>query len=246
MVYSARASLREDVSGSYFNWLWWILDPLLFMLVYSFISVIVFGKSEPHLIPFIFVGHGAWTYFNNCVNKSVKLVRSSKSILSRVYLPKYILLGSMLIENLFRYLITVALSFGAAIIDHVQFSWYLLWFPVLILGLMLLIFGVCSILLHFGVYMKDLSNITTVILRLMFYLSGVFYNIGKRVPKPYNKLLLYGNPVAMYMNEMRNVVVYQKAPNLKVIGFWIIISIILSAIGVALIHKHEQNYVKAI
>ncbi len=246
MLYSAEASLKADVSGSYFNWLWWILDPFLFMMVYTFISLIVFGKSEPHLIPFIFVGHGAWTFFSHCVTQSVKLVRGNKSVLSRVYLPKYILLGSMIIENMIRYLITVVLTVGAAIIDHVQFSWYVLWFPVLFLGLILLIFGISTILLHIGVYMKDLNNIITVVLRLIFYMSGIFYNINKRVPKPYNKLLVYGNPIAMYMNEMRNVVLYQQAPNLKIVGFWVVISIILSIIGIGLIHKNEQTYVKAI
>lgn len=246
MVYLAVASLKEDVSNSYLNWLWWILDPLLFMLVYAFVSVIVFGHSEPHLIPFIFVGYSAWSFFSNCINQSVKIVRNNKSILSRVYLPKYILLGSMIIENLIRYGISICLCFIIAKIDHVEFSLYVLWLPVLILCLTLTVFGICCFTLHIGVYVKDFSNIVSVLLRLIFYLSGVFYNLSKRIPDPLGGIMLDFNAIAMYMNEMRNVILYKTAPRLQVIGIWFVVSIILIAIGVSLIHKYEQTYVKAI
>ncbi len=246
MFYSAFASLRADVSDSYFNWLWWILDPLLFMLVYTFVTLIVFGRSEPHLIPFIFVGYSAWSFGSRCINQSVKLVRSNKSILSRVYLPKYVLLGSMIIENSVRYLIMIALSFIIAAIDHVHFSLQVLWLPVLILSMILFLFGSCCILMHLGVYMKDMSNIITVVMKLIFYLSGVFFNLEKRVPAPYGRLLMNLNPFALYMNEMRRVVLYEQTPRLKVIGLWIVISFVLSAIGISFIHRYEQTYVKAI
>lgn len=246
MDYSAISALRADVSDSYLNWLWWIFDPLLFMMVYTFVSVVVFGSKEPHMIPFIFVGYSVWIFFSNCISQSVKIVRANKSILSRVYLPKYILLGSMLRENLIKYLISIVLCFIIALADHVHFSLYVLWFPVLVLCLMLLIFGLSCILLHLGVYLKDLSNIIRVILRLIMYLSGIFYNIVQRVPKPYGSLLLNMNPVAMYMNEMRNVILYQTAPRLKIIGIWVVISLLLCVIGIKLIHKYEQTYVKAI
>ena len=60
-VYSAVASLKAEVNGSFLNWLWWILDPLLLMLVYSFVALIVFGKGEPFFPIFVFIGLNAKT-----------------------------------------------------------------------------------------------------------------------------------------------------------------------------------------
>ena len=34
--FSARSDLKSEVASSYLNWLWWIIDPMLFMLVYTF------------------------------------------------------------------------------------------------------------------------------------------------------------------------------------------------------------------
>ena len=33
-IYSSNAQLKSEIANSYLNWLWWILDPLCFMLIY--------------------------------------------------------------------------------------------------------------------------------------------------------------------------------------------------------------------
>ena len=35
--YAAKSGLKSEVATSHLSWLWWILDPVLFMLVYWFI-----------------------------------------------------------------------------------------------------------------------------------------------------------------------------------------------------------------
>ena len=75
MLYSAKAQLKNEVAGSFLNWLWWILDPLLFMLVYTFVYSIVFGRSQDYLCAFIFLGYCSWEFFNRSVKQSVKLVK---------------------------------------------------------------------------------------------------------------------------------------------------------------------------
>ena len=61
-VYSARADLKAEVAGSYLNWLWWILDPMFFMIIYIFIASIVFKTTEPYFPVFIFTGLTVWDY----------------------------------------------------------------------------------------------------------------------------------------------------------------------------------------
>ena len=35
-IYSSKAQLKSEIANSYLNWLWWILDPLCFMMIYVF------------------------------------------------------------------------------------------------------------------------------------------------------------------------------------------------------------------
>ena len=62
-VYSARSALKSEVANSYLNWLWWVLDPLCFMLIYTFIFGVVFDGSEPYFPIFIFIGLTMWDFF---------------------------------------------------------------------------------------------------------------------------------------------------------------------------------------
>ena len=53
MIYSTKSNLKTEVANSYLNWLWWILDPLCFMLVYTFIVQIVFKRHNNMVRNFI-------------------------------------------------------------------------------------------------------------------------------------------------------------------------------------------------
>lgn len=246
IAYSAVASLRAEVSGSFLSWIWWILDPFLFMMVYSFVSIVVFGRSEPHFIPFVFAGYGTWQFFNRSVSASAKLVRGSKGILSRVYLPKYILLFSRMFKHLIQYFITLGLTVIVGLVDGVQFTWLVVFVPLVIAVELVFTFGICCLVLHCGVYARDFSNITTVVLKLMFYLSGVFYSVPKRIKAPYGEMMLTFNPAAMLINEMRNVLIYGRAPSFGLLAMWLAIGVAVTALGVELIHRHEQEYVKVV
>lgn len=246
MVRAAKSDLKSEVADSKLNWLWWVLDPLFFMLVYMFIALVVFNRSEPYFPVFVFIGLTLWNFFSKNVNASVTLVRSNKSIVTKVYIPKHILLTERMFVNFFKMLVSFGLTAILMIIFQVPLSvHYLHVIPILIV-LWTVTFGFSSILLHFGVFIDDLSNVVTVLLRLGLYLSGIFYSIKTRVPSPYNMLLLNGNPVAYCMDAMRSALLENSAPNYLVLGIWMVIGVSLSVAGLSLMYRYENGYAKVI
>ena len=245
-VYSARADLKSEVAGSYLNWLWWILDPLCFMMIYIFVAGVVFKSSEPYFPVFIFVGLTVWDFFNKTVNASVKIVSNNRAIVTKIYIPKYILILQKSFVNLFKMFISWLLVFALMVIFKVPFTMTFLWFFPLLLIIYLVTFGIYCILLHYGIFVEDLANVTSLTLRLVFYLSGIFYNLATKVPAPYNKILLRCNPVAYVINAFRNIFLKAKAPSLIMMGGWFFVGVILIAIGIHIIHKYENSYAKVI
>ena len=63
-IYSAKSALKSEVANSYLNWLWWVLDPLCFMLIYTFIFGVVFNGAKPYFPIFIFIGITVWDFFH--------------------------------------------------------------------------------------------------------------------------------------------------------------------------------------
>ena len=67
VVFSSKAELKSEVADSFLSWLWWFLDPLLYMLVYSFIAVVVFKSGVQYFPVFVFLGLNTWTFFSKTV-----------------------------------------------------------------------------------------------------------------------------------------------------------------------------------
>ena len=105
-------------------------------------------------------------------------------------------------------------------------------------------FAFSCILLHYGVYVEDLANVVTVVLKLLFYLTGIFFSIRKRVPYPYSSILLKCNPMALLVDSMRQVLIYQSMPDWGPVVVWFVIGLVLAVVGVRTIYKHENSYVK--
>lgn len=245
-VRSAKSTLKTEVANSYLNWIWWILDPLFTMLIYYIIFGLVFDGKEPYFTTFIFIGLTMWNFFNKNVVQSVNMIKRNKSIVTKVYIPKFILLIANMMTNGFKMFISWIIVIFMMFFSKVELSWNVLAFIPIILVLMLFTFAVSVHLLHFGVFVEDLSNVVNIAFRLLFYMTGVFFNIQTRIEEPYRTILTYGNPVAMLLHDMRNALLYQTPPNWMGLLVWSLISILLALLGIWQIYKNENSYVKVI
>lgn len=243
---SAKAELKSEITDSYLNWLWWIIEPLAFMLIYAFIFGYVFKNTEQYFIPFVLIGLTAWEFFSRMVTGSVKLVVNNRDLITKVYIPKYILLVAKSLTYLFKLFISFGLLIIIMIIIKVPFNITMLYFIPILFTLYVISFGVGILLMHFGVYIQDLANLTNIVLKFIFYLSGIFYNINTRLSGHIQTLLLKGNPIAFLMNEFRKVLIYNKIPSFKGLIFWFAIGLILTFIGIRTIHRNENSYAKVI
>lgn len=248
-VRSAKAELKSEVADSYLNWLWWIIEPFAFMLIYTFIFGYVFKNTEPYFASFVMIGLAAWEFFNRMLTGSVKLIINNRSLVTKVYIPKYILLYSKSLTYLFKMGISLCLAFGLMLFQHVPITWHIILIIPILIILYIISFGIGLLLMHFGVTLNDLANLTNIFLRMLFYLSGVFFNIQVRMksfPKIVRVSLLRLNPAAMVMYELRNVCIYGTLPSFKWLGVWLVIGILLTMLGVHVIHKYENSYAKVI
>lgn len=244
-VVSAKSQLKSEVANSYLNWIWWILDPLCFMLIYSFVFGYVFNAKEQYFSVYIFIGLTMWNFFNKTVQGSVKIIKNNKSIVSKVYFPKYILVLTKMMVNGFKMLISFGIVVAMMLFYQIPISWNVLYAIPVLISLLLLTFGLSCYMMHFGVYVEDLSNVSSILLKILFYLTGIFYNIEKRIPEWGVALKRY-NPMAFLLSSMRECLIYKDAPDTIVLVVWFSISLLIAVAGVRKIYKEENSYVKLI
>ena len=230
-IVAAKSQLKVEVAGSYLNWIWWILEPFCFMLIYSFIFGYVFKSSEPYFTVYIFIGLSIWTFFNKTLQGSVKIVKANKAIVDKVYFPKYILILTKIWLNGFKMIISFGIVAIMMIFYQIPISFNILYVLFIFLILAMQTFGLSCFIMHYGVYVNDLSNVVSIVLRMMFYLTGIFYNLEKRVPE-FGMILNRYNPVAFLITSTRQALIYGQTPERKILLLWFLISLIFCILGV--------------
>lgn len=249
MVYATKSELKSEVADSYLNWIWWILEPFCLMLVYTFIFGTVFNKSENYYPLFIFIGLTIWNFFSANVKKSASIVRRYKSVISRVYLPKVILLLVNMMTTGFKMCVSLGIVVVMMIFFRVPLSHHIFYVIPGMAVMLLLTFGLMCFEMHYGVYVEDLTKVNDIVLRLLFYLTGIIFNIDQRIGKNFPMLataLGKCNPMAYLLTSIRNALIYNQTPNWRWMFIWLVISVLLCMGGVRLIYRNENNYVKGI
>lgn len=245
-VYAAKTDLKAEVANSYLNRLWWLLEPFFNMLVYVIVFGKIMGNSIENYSTFVFSALLMWSFFNKTINYSVKLVRNNKDIVTKVYIPKFILLISNMILNMFKLLFSLIVLAVMLVVFRVQIGFNIFWVLPAYALMILFSFGAGMIFLHFGVYVDDLSYAVGILLNMLMFLSGIFYEVMTTLPEPLNIIMMCLNPVAIFVDTMRNALIYNQVSNIPILGIWLLISVILCCVGVHIVYKNENSYVKVV
>ena len=246
VILYAKAELKSEVSGSYLNWIWWILNPLCMMLVYTFIFGVAFNGREANFPIFIFIGLTLWNFFNTTVMSSVKIIKRNKATLSRVYLPKYVLILCDMAVNGFKMLVSFLVILVMMIAYRVRVDATLLYLIPILITMFLVTYSVSCLCLHLGVYVQDLSNVMKILLRVLYFMTGIFYDVQKRIPKPYGIWAIRLNPMAVIVDAARGALLNNSVTRVELLAIWFSISLLVAVLGTMTIYKNENSYVKVI
>lgn len=246
MIYAAKSRLKAEVANSYLSWIWWVLEPFCYMLIYTVIFGYIFQSAEEYFPIYIFIGNTMWGFFSKTISSSVTMIRGNETIIAKVYLPKYVLVITEMMVNGFKMLVAFGLTAVMMVVFRVPVSIKLFWILPTMMVFFLITFGIATVLMHYGVYINDLAHVISIALNVVMYFTGIFFSIETRVPKPYSDILGIGNPVAFLLTSTRKAVIYNENPYVIVLFVWFVVAIVIDAIAINIIYKNENNYVKII
>lgn len=246
ITYAARADLNAEVANSYLNRLWWVLEPFLNMLVYVIVFGQVMGNSIKNYSTFVFSALLMWNYINHIINYSVKCIRNNRDIVTKIYMPKYILLLTNMVLNFIKLLFSMLVLLVMLLIFNIHVGTNILWVIPSYLLMLMLCFGVGMILMHYGVFVDDLAYAVGILITMLMFLSGVFYDVITTLSAPLNIIMLGMNPAAMVIDAMRNALLYNTITNVPLMGVWFVLAVLIMYIGLHIIYKNENGYVKVI
>jgi ABC-type polysaccharide/polyol phosphate export permease len=172
--------LKVRYKNSVLGILWSLLNPLLMMLVFTFVFKVLAGSSELPAYPaFILSGVLAWNLFSASVMGATGSIVSNAHLIKKVYFPREVLPISTVLSNLTNYLLALPVYFVlAAVLGRTPTAWALL-LPVVILIQIFFTLGISFVLSTVNVFYRDTALVMEVVIQAWFFLTPVFYPISQ-------------------------------------------------------------------
>lgn len=244
LFYLVKSGLKAEHRNSYLGYFWWLLDPLLNVLVYYFLVVIILNRGGPDYPVYLVIGLVVWRWISTTINSSAKSILRYKSIINQVYLPKSIFPVAFTFTQLFNFLFGLIVIALFLLFFGVKPTWHILYLPVLILIQTVFLLAVGLFLGYITVFIRDIDNVLSHIMRLFFYASPIIWE-GSRLPEKYSWAVDY-NPIAIIVSSYRDILMYGRTPDLTALAIILVASLIVGIYMISYYNKHEHKIIKAL
>jgi len=240
ILYKTRADLKMEAARGYMGMLWWVLEPVLYMGAFYIIFAVALQRGGEKFVPWLLTGLVAWKWFDTSVRMSLTAIMSGKGLMSQVYLPKVFFPAVVILKNSVKFLVTLVLLMAFMLIYGLPLSWS--WLAVLpLLGLqLLLISGVGLTFAALTPLWPDLKLLMNNVLMLMFFLSGVFFDVSQL--HGWLAWLLSLNPMVHVIQAWRDVLLHGQWPDMLKLSYVLILSLAMLALGQHLLKRWDRLY----
>ena len=211
LVYRTRAQLKAESQNNYLGYFWFVLEPALMTAILYFVFGFLMGNRGSEMVLFILTGILIFQWFNTAFNSGIGGIRAKIGILQTIAIPKYLFpLVNILAESWkFVWVFLILLLLANLIGFPINAAYIHL--PLLSTVTLLFIIGMTLPFSVIVAFMPDFITLTNSVLRLLFFLSGIFYGL-EVVPENLRPLFL-ANPVALLMNGYRAILIDGVAPD---------------------------------
>ena len=205
----ARDLLRELVSRdmkirykrSMLGIAWTMINPLMQILIFTFLFNRVLPLNIPHYTVFVFCGVLAWNWFQTSLYLAAGGITENRDLVRRPGFPVAVLPVVTVATNMLHFLLSLPILLVCVLIDGLPLSPAVAALPLVLLVQFGLTLGLAYLIAATHVFFRDVQHILSIGLSLLFYLTPIFYT-ADRVPAEYQQLYLL-NPMAQLVAAYR-------------------------------------------
>ncbi|MBN2072643.1 MAG: ABC transporter permease [Actinobacteria bacterium] len=205
-----KKELKVKYRGSVLGFFWSLLNPILTMLVYSFVFSIVMRGGIEEFAVFLLSALLPFNFLSNSVNYGAGSIISNSNLINKIYFPREIIPLSIVLSNLINFLLELVALFIALTVLGYKFYIFLYLLPVVIFVQIFLVVGMTLLVSALNVFFRDLQHLITIIMMVWFFGTPVIYPMSM-VPEKY-QVILKINPMTVYAAYYRNIFYFVKYP----------------------------------
>ncbi len=206
--------LKLRYKGSILGFLWSLVNPLLLMLVFTFVFTVMLPEYRvPRFPVFVMCAVLPWNFFSTAIMGSIGAISGNGHLIKKVYFPPEILPMATVLANFVNFMLASIVLFAMIMVFRIPLTFALVWLPLIMLAHILFTGGMAFILSTINVFYRDTGVIMEVLIQAWFFLTPVFYPLevlpewGELwgVQIPVQRMLYILNPMASIIASYRSV-----------------------------------------
>lgn len=242
-IYEIKSQYQMHYLGS----IWQLLNPLVLVGVYWFVFGIgIRGGSPIGETPFplwLITGLIPWLYISPTVVQASNSIHTKIAMVSKMNFPVSVLPTIKIVSNSLSFYIMLAITFCITLIYDNFSSVYLLQLPYYLICMYILIYALTILTSSLATIIRDVQNIVQAVMRLMFFLLPIVWNV-EELPELLMTILKL-NPFYYLIDGFRHTLIGGEwffEDLTYTIYFWIL-TIIILLIGSTIHLKFRNKFV---
>jgi len=233
--------------GSFFGLLGSIINPLLILLIYTFvfsgILKIKFNITEGmgNFAIYLFGGFLPWMGFSEAVQRSSTVLLDQRAIIKRTKFPKDVLIFSNTLSAFTNQCFALFAFVVVLLCIKYNLTWHLLLLPFIFPIQIFFTYGICLIISSLNIFFRDIGIFLATFLQLWFFCTPIFYP-ETIIPKRFLAFMEI-NPLFHLVKIYRSLLLQGSLPPSKRVIWFLLYAFASSIIGFFIFNKLEGKIV---
>jgi ABC-type polysaccharide/polyol phosphate export permease len=249
--YLVSADLKKKGADTLLGNLWWVLDPLLQMLVYVILVTIIFANSTPDYPLFIFSAILPWKWFTASIGDAISSVSSQDRLIKQLKFPKIVLPTAAVMAGIVNFGFgLIALAGLLLVFYRDRISVELVLIPLIAVVQLAFTLALAYAVAAVNVFYRDVGNVSRHFLRMWFYLSPALWGAAMIEKLASSNPTLYSlaqlNPFFTLFTAYRDVIYYGVTPDWTGLAILLVVSLGLIALTALFFKRLEPSFAKVL
>lgn len=232
-----KTKYKRSVLGMF----WSFLNPLLTMCVQYFIFSTLFKSDIPNYASYLLIGIVCFNFFSEACNMSLYSILGNASLITKVYMPKYIYPVSRVLSSVVNLVISLIPLIIVCVVTGVQFEKSALLSLYFLLCMVVFSLGISLLLSAAMVFFRDTQFLWGVFSMIWMYATAIFY--PESILPDNFRFVLDINPLYHFIKSIRICILNGISPEPSVYGQCLLIALGTLLFGAFVFKRNQDRFV---